>query len=56
MANNCQELIFLIKSLCQELLKVDGRVINNKINPSNIFMMKGGDRLALGEWGYSSFR
>ena len=37
------------------LKKVENRVLNNKINPSNIFVLKG-NKVCVGEWGYSSFR
>jgi len=45
----------MLKELCIELKKVEGKVINNKINPNNIFLVKD-YKLCLAEWGYSSFR
>ena len=55
LANNCQELKHLIRETCLILKKVENRVLNNKINPSNIFVLKG-NKVCIGEWGYSSFR
>lgn len=37
------------------LKKVEGKILNNKLNPTNIFVEQGG-KVSLGEWGYSSFR
>lgn len=54
-ANHCQELIILLRQFCFDLKKIQGKVLNNKINPANIFLLKG-YRLCLAEWGYSSFR
>lgn len=54
LANNCQEAAALLRSLCQQLLQFQGKVLNNKINPSNLFLFPEGIRIA--EWGYSSFR
>jgi hypothetical protein len=54
LANHCQELSLLLRNLCLELKKVDGRVLNNKVNPANLFLRSTG--LHLAEWAYSSFR
>ena len=55
LANNCLELKHMIREICLILKKVENRILNNKINPSNIFILKG-NKVCIGEWGYSSFR
>ena len=47
--------MILLRELCIDLKKVEGKVYNNKINPANLFLMNR-ERLCLAEWGYSSFR
>jgi serine/threonine protein kinase len=47
-------LALLLRNLCIELKGVEGKVLNNKINPSNLFLRSDG--LHLAEWGYASFR
>ena len=37
------------------MTKFEGKIINNKINTSNIYLTKD-ENLRLGEWGFSSFR
>lgn len=36
------------------MLRLQGKVINNKVNLGNLFIKD--DKLALAEWGHSSFR
>jgi hypothetical protein len=36
------------------MLKLKGKVINNKVNLTNLFIKD--DKLVLAEWGHSSFR
>ena len=36
------------------MLKLQGKVINNKLNLANLFLKD--DRLVIAEWGHSSFR
>ena len=35
-----QEFRSLLRSFCLDLKKVEGKVINNKLNPDNIFLTK----------------
>lgn len=39
-ADGFQELRSLLRSFCQDLKKIEGKVINNKVNPDNIFLTK----------------
>lgn len=55
LANGCEELKHVIREICSVLKKVEGKILNNKLNPTNIFVEQGG-KVSLGEWGYSSFR
>jgi serine/threonine protein kinase len=54
-ADGFQELRALLRGLCLDLKAVQGKVINNKIYPDNLFLTKN-YKLCLAEWGYSSFR
>ena len=55
LANECLELKHMIRQICNTLKKIEGRVLNNKVNPANIFVLKG-NIIKIGEWAYSSFR
>jgi hypothetical protein len=35
--------------------KTEGKILNNKINTANLFIVKNGN-MRLGEWGFASFR
>ena len=53
-ANHCQELFLLFREFVKDLHKVSQKVLNNKINLSNLFYING--KLCLGEWEYSAFK
>lgn len=40
MANNCEELKRILIDLCLQLIKVEGKIVNNKINTGNLFIGK----------------
>lgn len=44
----------MLRNICLQLKNIEGKVLNNKINSSNIFLLSNG--AYLGDWGYSSFR
>ena len=54
-ANGFQELKALLRLFCQDLKKIEGKIINNKVTTENIFITKD-YKLCLAEWGYASFR
>lgn len=55
LANNCEELRRVIIDLCEQLRKIEGKLVNNKLNTANLFIGKN-ENLRLGEWGFGSFR
>jgi hypothetical protein len=55
LSNHSQELIILLRNFCLEMKKIEGKVLNNKINLSNLFIVNA-SKLVLAEWGHSSFR
>jgi hypothetical protein len=55
LANRCEELKRVLRDLCATLHKVEGRIVNNKVNTGNLHVAKN-DNWRLGEWGFSSFR
>ena len=55
MANGCEELKRVLRDFCLAMKRVDGRLVNNKVNTGNIFVVKN-DNWRLGEWGFASFR
>jgi len=48
MKDKCHEAIHFLINLVKDLKKISGKVLNNKINTSNIFYFKG--KFILGEW------
>ena len=41
LSNQCLELKHFIRQICGILKKLKGKVLNNKVNPTNIFIVKG---------------
>ena len=54
-ASRCEELVRVVRELCEFMKKWEGKVLNNKVNTSNLFIAKN-ENLRLGEWGFASFK
>ena len=54
-SNSCEELMRVLVDFCEGMKAIKGRVINNKINTGNLYMVKN-ENWRLGEWGFASFR
>lgn len=44
----------LFRQLMKDLVRTESKVINNKINLSNLFLVNG--RVVVGDWEYAAFK
>jgi len=53
--NNNEWLVNLVVELCQQFIKVEGKVVHPKININNIFR-KDENQIYIGDWGCSAYK